>query len=503
MSEKIEKKKLAKKWKKEMPTPKSPNYPRNDMERAVRFAKRFAGELKYVHAWKKWLRWDGVRWVPDEDGGVYRKAEEMPKLFLQEAVQIEEDERRKKAVAAAIQAGNKAKIDAMISHAQCQPGIVASPTLFDSDPLLLGVANGVVNLQTGEFREARKEDYITKQAGVAYDPDATCPLWEKFLSRVFAGDIELISFIQRAVGYTLTGRISEQCLFFPYGTGQNGKSTFIESMHQLLGTYAVKASPALYTLNRWGTEPETEIARLKGTRLATGSETEEGAKLAESRVKDITGGDTLTGRELYCPAFNFPPKHKLWIYGNHLPDIKGNDDGIWRRIKLIPFTVKIPDEEKDPKLPEKLLKELPGILNWAIQGCLEWQKHGLGTPPTVSEATAEYREEEDEIGEFIAEKCSSSGQIERSELHDAYRNWAEGRGMKMPMTPKAFAKRLRVRAGISELKSNGRRYWNGISVPAVSHMTSFRNGVSTTAVSKHDQLSQDGGHLGQQMRLFA
>lgn len=459
--------------------------------------------VKYVQASKKWLVWNGVRWAPDEDGEVFRKAQEIPKLLLKEAMEIKDDDRRKRAVVAAIRAGDRSKLEAMIKLAECQRGIAASPIMFDSDPYLLGVANGVVDLRTGKFRTARKEDYITKQAAVAYDPAATCPLWEKSLSRWLADNAELISFAQRAAGYSLTGDISEQCLFFPYGTGQNGKSTFIESTHQLLGTYAVKASPALYTLNRWGTEPEAEIARLKGTRLATGSETEEGARLAEARVKDSTGGDTLTGRELYGHPFNFSPTHKLWIYGNHLPDIRGNDDGIWRRIKLIPFEVKIRDEEKDPKLPEKLLKELPGILNWAIRGCLEWQKRGLGTPATVIEATAEYREEEDEIGEFVAEKCTCAGQVERSELHNAYREWAEGRGIRMPMTPKAFAKRLRVRPGISELKSNGHRYWNGISLPAVPHRTSFRSGVSPLAVSKQDQFSQDGGHVGQQMRLFA
>jgi putative DNA primase/helicase len=440
------------------------SYPLNDTERAQRFAKKYANELKYVQAWKKWLVWNGVRWVPDEDGAVFRKAQEIPTLLLKEAAEINDDDRRKKAAGAAIRAGDRSKLEAMIKLAECQPGIAASPTLFDSDPWLLGVANGVINLRTGEFREARNEDYITKQACVTYDPAATCPLWEKFLSRVFADDAELISFIQRAVGYTLTGTISEQCLFFPYGTGQNGKSTFIECKHRLLGTYAIKASPALYTMNRWGTEPEGEIARLKGTRLATGSETEEGARLAEARVKDITGGDTLTGRELYCHPFNFPPTHKLWIYGNHLPDIRGNDDGIWRRIRLIPFEVKITDGEKDPELLEKLLRELPGVLNWAIKGCLEWRENGLGTPSTVVEATAEYRVEEDEIGEFLA-GCYQGGRVERSSLYGLYLQWAKDCGIKVPLKQKSFSKRIRVRNGIKDVKSNGKRYWGGISIP--------------------------------------
>jgi putative DNA primase/helicase len=498
-NKKLMTKKPTKKWakKKHIPKPVRTWYPQNDTERAQRFAKKYAAELKYVQAWKKWLLWDGVSWLSDEDGAVIRKAQEIPKLLLTEAMEIEDDDKRKKALGAAIRAGDRTKLEAMVKLSECQPGIGAMPVLFDSDPFSLGVSNGVVNLRTGEFRTARREDYIIKRAGAAYDAAASCPTWEKFLSRVLSGNPELISFIQRAVGYTLTGNISEQCLFFPYGTGQNGKSTFMECLQQLLGDYGIKATTALYTLNRYGSEPLPEIARLVGTRLVTGSETEEGAKLAESRVKDITGGDTLTGRELYCSAFNFKPTHKLWIYGNHLPDIRGNDQGIWRRIKLVPFEVRIPDEEKDPELLKKLLQEMPGILNWGIEGCLEWQKKGLSAPQIITEATSEYREEEDEIGEFIVEVCISGGQVERSELHNAYRDWAEDRGVRMPMTTKAFAKRLRVRSGISELKSNGRRYWNGISLATVSHKLSFRNEVSPFAVS------QAGGHVGQQMSLFA
>ena len=240
----------------------------------------------------------------------------------------------------------------------------------------------------------------------------------------------------------------------------------MECLQHLLGDYGIKATTALYTLNRYGSEPLPEIARLVGTRIVTGSETEEGTKLAESRVKDITGGDTLTGRELYCSAFNFKPTHKLWIYGNHLPDIRGNDHGIWRRIKLVPFEVHIPDEEKDPELLKKLLQQLPGILNWAIKGCLEWQKKGLRAPQMVIEATSEYREEEDEIGEFLAQCCYQGGRVERAALHTEYLNWAQTCGIKMPMRAKNFAKRIRVRDGITELpKSNGHRYWGGISIP--------------------------------------
>jgi putative DNA primase/helicase len=444
----------------------SQEYPRNDTERAVRFVQQFGADLRYVPAWKAWVVWDGIRWLRGSQGLVFRKAQKLPRLLLEEATSIEDSDRRKKAAAAAIAAGNECKITAMLEVARHQAGIEASPTLFDADPYLVGVLNGVVNLRTGTFRPARREDYVTKQLGAAFDPDATCPTWEKFVARVFNNNRELISFIQRAVGYTLTGDVHEQCLFFPYGTRQNGKSTFVETVHPLCGDYALKTTTSLYTVDGRGKEPEAEIARLLGKRFVSGSEIEEGAKLAESRVKDLTGGDTLTGRHLYCPPFNFDPTHKLWIYGNHLPDVRGNDQGIWRRIRLIPFEVQIPDAEKDPDLQRKLEAELPGILNWAIRGCLEWQKRGLGTPQVVIEATEEYREDEDQLGEFISDVCliKEGDRVERSQLYWFYKSWAASRGMKYPLGQKGFAKRLRSRGITNGGKSGPLRYWAGVSI---------------------------------------
>jgi putative DNA primase/helicase len=454
-------------WAGESDIPTASAYPANDTERAIRFAKQTDGNFRHVIAWNKWVVWDGHKWACDTDGSVSRKAQELPQLLMREATSISDFEVRKKAQSAAISAGNQRPLNAMITLAQCQLGIPASPTLFDSDPWLLGVTNGVVELRTGAFREARKDDYIIKQAGTAYDPTATCPTWEKFLSRVLGGDPELISFIQRAVGYSLTGKVVEQCLLFLYGTGQNGKSTFIECLHQLLGDYILKTTTALYTLDRNGKEPDAEKARLVGKRMVTGSETEEGAKLAESRVKDLTGGDTLNGRELYCPAFSFPPTHKIWIYGNHRPDVRGNDQGIWRRIKLVPFEVQIPDSEKDPELLNKFLQEKPGILNWAIRGCLEWQRGGLGEAHAIAEATAAYREDEDELGEFISESCRLEGWVERGKLYQAFKGWAIDRGANFPLKQGTFSKRISEREGIkSAAKTKGKRCWSGISLLA-------------------------------------
>jgi putative DNA primase/helicase len=256
-------------------------------------------------------------------------------------------------------------------------------------------------------------------------------------------------------------------LFFLYGTGRNGKSTFTETLQALLGSYAQHAPAALFVADRHGREPEKEIARLVGSRLVIGSEIEEGAKLAESRVKDLTGQDTLTGRFLYSAPFDFKPTHKLWIFGNHKPDVAGNDLGIWQRMRLIPFSVQIEESKIDKRLPSKLVAELPGILNWAIDGCLAWQKKGLHTPNGVKAATDEYRDEEDELGEFIEDSCivSPTAEVTRRELHHRYLEWARERGTKVPMKPKAFAKRLRSRAGIFDGgKSGSNRVWAGITL---------------------------------------
>jgi putative DNA primase/helicase len=493
-----------------MPAPQKPQaqYPGNDTERAARFAELFGGELRYVYAWNKWVFWDGFRWAPDIDGEVFRKAQELSSLFLREASEMTDFDLRKKAAGLAIRAGDRTRIEAMVSLARCR--MACSPTLFDSDPMLLGVSNGVVDLQTGFFRPARKEDYIIKQATPAYDPDATCPTWEKFLLRIFGQDTELVSFIQRAIGYSLTGCISEQCLFFLFGTGSNGKSTLAECLQELFGAYALKTSSSLYTLDKHGREPSDAIARLVGKRFVTGSETEEGDDLAESRVKDITGGDTLTGRELYCPAFNFKPSHKLWIYGNHRPDVRGNDHGIWRRIKLVPFQVQISGSEKDPDLGKKLRQEHSGILNWAIKGCLDWQRAGLGEARAVVEATTSYREDEDELGEFINEMCWEEGEVERKALYRTFKVWAEDRGNRYVPKQATFSKRIGERAGIKPRKSGKQRYWTGISVrtseellPGGTLRVSLSgDSGSTTAYIPHPSRNTRLGHLGQENTSF-
>jgi putative DNA primase/helicase len=334
----------------------SPNYPRNDSERAVRFAHTFGSDLRHVAVWDSWFKWDKTRWKRETNGNVVRLGQTMSRIFLKEAFGINTDdsEKGKAAIRAAVQSGEASEIRAMLSMACVQPAIAAEPEVFDNDPFLLCVRNGVVDLRTGAFRESQKEDHCTKQAGVTFDKDARCPLWTAHLNAVFAGNESLVNFFQCAVGYSLTGDTREHKLFFLYGRGSNGKSTTMETIQHLLGDYARKAPDSLFMLDHHNREPQQEIAELMGKRFVIGSEIEEGGKLAESRVKDMTGGDTLTGRFLYSRSFNFTPTHKLWIFGNHKPDIANNDEGVWRRMCLIPFTVEFKDGQKDPQLKTKL-----------------------------------------------------------------------------------------------------------------------------------------------------
>jgi len=439
------------------------HFPTNDVERAVRFAKEFEGVIRYVHALGTWFIWNGSRWAPDDNGEIYRKAQEIPKLLKLEAALIEGDRESKTAFGHAIRSGEAPKLRAMIELAKHQPGVATAPEIFDANPWLLGVKNGVVDLRTGEFRESSKEDFITKQAGVAYDPAARCLTWERFIERALNGSKELVDYAKRIVGYCLSGDTSEHSIFFCYGTGRNGKTTFTETHQALMGDYAVKASPTLLVQDRHGKSPEAEKARIANARLVVGSEVEEGSKLAESLIKDLTGGDTTTGRELFGKTFEYKPTQKLVMFGNHKPVVRGGDFGIWRRLKLIPFDVQIPDAEVDRELPAKLLAESSGILNWAIQGFLAWQKTGLCTPEAVLIATTEYKEEEDELGEFIGEKCRLSGEVDRKELYRAYKEWADEGGIRYVMKERVFAKKLREK-NIGGRQSGPTRYWTGISV---------------------------------------
>lgn len=400
-----------------------------DLGNAARFAAQHGHKLRYVPKWAAWLLWDGTRWQRDEALHVHHLARLTVRSMYAEASRIEFTDKRIKQVKWALATESKKYLDAMLALAKSEQGIPATPEQLDAEQHLLNCQNGTLDLQTGELRQHQQADLITKRIEVAYQPDAACPVWESFLARVMDNDQELITYIQRSVGYTLTGSTQEQCLFFAYGTGRNGKSTFFETLLALLGEYGQKA-PTELIMARAPNTASNDIARLAGARMVVTAEIEEGRRLSESLVKDLTGGDTMVARFLYQELFEFTATHKLWVYGNHKPEIKGTDPGIWRRIRVIPFRVQIPREEVDPQLKHKLLAELPGIFAWAVRGCIEHQAHGLTEPEAVKQATQAYRSEMDVLAAFMRDCCyeSSTAQAPVKELYKVYKQWCEDGG---------------------------------------------------------------------------
>ncbi|MCZ6625864.1 MAG: phage/plasmid primase, P4 family, partial [Deltaproteobacteria bacterium] len=349
-----------------------------DFGNAERLIRLYGEDMRFCSQ-LGWLAWDDRRWAKDKTGQIERWAKATVRSIYNEAAHCEDEALRKALASHAKSSEAERKIKAAISLAKSEPGIPLRAKDLDRDSWLLNVMNGTLDLRTGGLRPHRQEDLITKLAPGHYDPTATCPTWDSFLDRIFDGNKGIITFLQRAVGYGLTGDVSEQVLFLLYGTGANGKSTFLNAIREALGEYAKQAAPDLLVAKRGVSHP-TEIADIVGCRFLTSIEVEDGRRLAEALVKQITGGDPIKGRFMNKDFFEFMPTHKIFMAVNHKPVIRGTDSAIWRRIRLVPFTVTFPEDEQDKKLPEKLKAELPGIFNWTVQGCLAWQREGLGIP---------------------------------------------------------------------------------------------------------------------------
>lgn len=472
------------------------SHPFTDMGNGQRLAERHGDKLRHIHQWG-YLVWDERRWECDETGAVMRLAKETTLSIFDEAqpfidlIRAAADDLKKAAAFSDEEAIEKAeemneaaaekkeqiqkwalacqalkRLEAMIELAASEPGIAARHTEFDAHPYLLNCQNGTLDLCTGELRPHDPADSLTRITSASFDQTATCPTWLSFLDCVFDHDTELIEFIRRAIGYTLTGDTREQCLFFMYGTGKNGKSTFAEVLLSLVGDYGRKTPAETLLAKRNDGELRNDVAALAGRRLVVAAELPEGRRLNEALTKDLTGGDTIAARFLYKEFFEFRPQFKLWLYGNHKPVIRGTDEGIWRRIRLIPFTVTIAENERDPDLPNKLRAELPGILAWAMGGSLAWQTHGLPSPTKVKTATNDYRAEQDVLAAFIAECCfvKSSAEVKAGDLYAAYKSYAEQEAV----SQKAFAMRLHSLGLTPHKGTGGARIWRGLGLLADS-----------------------------------
>lgn len=444
-----------------------------DLGNARRFIERNHVRVRAVMTYQRpWMVWTGTRWQPDETGDVERMAKATVRSIYQEAAALEDDEERDRMLAHAFKSESAGSIRALMQLAATEPELSTTPDDYDANPWLLNVNNGTLDLRTGVMRKHRREDLITRLVPVTYDPAATAPRWELFLSQVFNDDQELIEFTQRAVGYSLTGDTREQCLFFCYGQGSNGKSTFLETLRALLGDYARQSDFASF-MARTSDGPRTDLARIRGARLVTASEADEDKSFDARTVKMLTGSDTIVARQLYEREKEFTPQHKLWLAANHKPVVKEQTEGFWRRIRLIPFTVAFRKDQRDKQLAKKLLRELPGILNWAIAGCTSWREHGLLEPAAVKRATRSYREENDVLGEFLAASCVANPEAWTPTplLYRAFVEWwQDTRGPRsQPVSMRWFGRMLSERPEFSPAKRKHMRGWRGISLKHSIH----------------------------------
>jgi putative DNA primase/helicase len=441
------------------------DFKRTDLGNSERFNQRHGADVLYCYALGAWLVFNGARWERDDGGKVHRLAKATVRGIYQEASDAEDEQERKALAQHATRSEAEARIRAMLELAKSEEPV--STEELDARPWFLNVQNGTIDLRTGILHPHRREDLLTKLAPVHYDPDAKAPTWTAFLERI-QPDEEMRAFLQRAVGYSATGETSEQCLFINHGGGANGKSTAQETIAAALGDYTMRAPTDMLLAKRAGGIPN-DVARLKGARFVAASETEEGRRLAESTVKDLTGGDTITARFMRGEWFDFTPTHKLWLSTNHKPEIRGTDAAIWRRIRLIPWTVTIPPEEQDKGLLAKLREELPGILAWIVQGCLEWRREGLRPPDEVRRATGKYRAEMDVLAAFIDEECivAEHASATAKALYSAYREWCEENGER-PESQRRFGGRLKERGFESARITTGARKgaveWHGIGL---------------------------------------
>ena len=412
----------------------------SDAGNARRLVRLFGDSMGWVPQ-VGWFWFDGTRWQRDVDGELMRRAKTVTQAIIDGSKHFPADA-RSEAVKFALRSELAPRLAAMIELAKSESGIALPYPRFDVDRWLAGVERGAVDLRTGAFLVPPAGAYLSRRLGTEYNPHAQCPIWCAFLDRITASDMSLIAFLQRAIGYTLTGNTGEQVFFVLHGPGANGKSVLLRVVRELMGEYGADAAIGTF-LDRARRESSNDLARLAQLRFVCASELDEERPLAESLVKAVTGGEAISARFLYGEYFEFEPTFKVWIACNHKPRISGDDQGIWRRIRLIPLRVPIPPEEQDRDLLAKLRRELPGILNWAIAGCLAWQRDGLETPPAVMSATRAYRDESDSIGEWIRERCAvePSAAIQAKLLYQDYAKCIEERGAR-PLSMKRWAQRM-------------------------------------------------------------
>lgn len=440
--------------------------PFTDVWSANLFFEKYGDVIKYCDALGGWFIWDGTRWKRDDKFQILRMAKSTVKQMYQMA-KVSND---KFLFKHAVKSESESRLRAMVNLVRCEGDIAAQSEQFDSDMYLLNCKNGTLDLLTGRLREHKKEDYITRRVELNYNAQADCPEWRRFLMTIFKGDQEITEFMRRAVGYSLSGSIQEQCIFILYGVGMNGKSTFLKHIYRILGDYAMN-TPATTLMEKYSDSIPNDIARLKGSRFVTAVESGKSRSLAEAQIKQLTGDDPISARFLHREYFDFFATFKIFFATNHKPNISGTDKGIWRRIITIPFERVIAAKEQDPELDEKLAKEYEGILTWAVRGFQDWYKNGLGEVPKIIEATAAYQEESDVIGNYIEERCVTGEdcKVQSGVILKDIQQWAKDNGLRHVrrnefidyMQKRGFRKDRLTSGG-----NKGNIYWFGIGLRA-------------------------------------
>lgn len=442
------------------PAKKDKRYSYDDTGNAERLKDLFGENIRFNYTSNTWMYYDGKRWKHDDTGRMKiltdKVVENMKneKLFVADGVDKEDMEKYRYRHWKDSRNHNK-KVNMM---KECEHLLPVTNETFDNDFNLFNVQNGFIDLKAGKLNDHERKNYFTKISHVEYTDKSDCPKWDEFLDDIFLGNQELVRFIQRAVGYSLSGHTSEQVLFVLYGNGRNGKSVFLDILNEIFGNYSTNIQPQAIMASKNQSDASPEIAKLDGARLVTTTEPNEGERFDEGLLKQLTGGDRVSARKLYENEFEFTPQFKLWMATNHKPYVRGRDEGIWRRFVIIPFDKQIPLHEIDRDLTKKLKRELPAIMRWCVDGFLEWQRIGLSEPKIIKEQRDEYRVEMDSIAAFIDECCivKPDEKIKASLLFEAYDNWAKENNQHR-MSSTKFGKEMSNK--FTKKTSNGVKYY--------------------------------------------
>jgi putative DNA primase/helicase len=437
-------------------------YSYDDTGNAHRFTDAYGEVVRYSYIRKNWYYYTDKIWVVDQEGKIKTLVDEALVKMKKEPVFVSEEmaeEEAKKNLIKHIKysRGSNGKTNMLKESQHLLP---ISPESFDKDKHLLNVQNGYLDLKTGTLHNHDKNKFFTKISSIEYTDKIDCPMWIDFLNQIFNADTELIKYLQRAIGYSLSGSTEEQMMFILYGNGRNGKSVFLDIITEMMGNYTTNIQPQTIMVKQQSSSANSDIARLQGARLVTTTEPNDGMRFDEGLVKQLTGGDKVTARFLYGDEFDFHPEFKLWMATNHKPIIRGTDDGIWRRMAIVPFTVQIPEKQVDKQLKYKLRREMKAILNWAVEGYQEWQKIGLNEPQCIKEQRNEYRTEMDVVELFIDECChrKEKEKEKAKSLYQVYREWARDNGQYL-MSSTKFGKEMGNK--FIKIRSNG-SYYRGL-----------------------------------------